>query len=181
MFLTRLLNKIPFFRNRKIKKMKRELVNIQNDFSEGFFNQEFVISLHNILNSGLIAFSEDLVANSVNKVTLHSKSTMSALKLLETKTVKMSSIERSPLLSVAGQTCYFTEWYSNEESVHNFITILARYVEADVWQNKDLDIETANDVAEEFQDVDPEVLESLLYRLLLKDLVSILSFYLERQ
>lgn len=181
MFLTKLLNKIPYFRNRKIKKIKKELVEIKKDFEEGFFNQKYIISLHNILNTGLIKFSGENVENSVDTLTLHSKSSVSVLKLLENKVVKKSVLERSPLISMAGQHGYFTEWYSHEESVIELVNILERYIEADIWQNKELDIETAEAVGKQFEDIDPDILESLLYRLLLEDLVSILTFYLERQ
>ncbi|MBQ5153833.1 hypothetical protein EGM85_11290 [Macrococcus caseolyticus] len=132
MFFAKLLNKIPFFRNRRIKKLKRELAEVNKDFTDGFFNDKYIISIHNILNTSLIAFSDDLVANSTEKLSLYSKTSMNALRLLDKKIFKKSILERSPLLSLTLTPNYFTSWYSNEESVVMLVGIMKEYIAANV-------------------------------------------------
>jgi hypothetical protein len=182
MFLDKLLNKIPYFRNKRIAKIKKDLVAIKEDFANGFFNDEYLISLHNIANSPLIAFTEDIVYGTMKEITVRTKSSVSAYKLLEKKVFKKSDLERSPLISMVQNTGYFTEWYSNEESLMNFITVLKSYLAAQIWLNNNPEFELHEEVdLTEFGDIDAEMFDTLLYRLLLEDLVSIISFYLEIQ
>lgn len=182
MFLNKLLNKIPYFRNRQIAKIKRELAAIKNNFADGFFNEEFVASLHNIVNSPLIAFTDDIVDGSIKEISVRTKSSMSAVRLLEKKVFKKTDLERSPLISMEQQQVYFSEWYSNGESVLTFIRLMIPYIGAQIWLYKNPefdDLETID--LTEFGDIDVEIYDTLLYRLLLEDLVSIISFYLEIQ
>lgn len=182
MFLDKLLNKIPYFRNKRIAKMKKDLVEIKNNFSEGFFHAEFVRRLHNIVNSPLIAFSEEIIYGTLKEITLRTKSSMMALKLLEKKVYTKGDLERSSLLSMTQHRGYFNEWYSNEESVLGFIGGLKPYIAAHVWLNENPEIELLEEVdLSDFGDIDTEMYDTLLYRLLLEDLVNIISFYLEIQ
>ncbi|QZA70730.1 hypothetical protein AH04_257 [Erwinia phage AH04] len=182
MFLDKLLNKIPYFRNRRIAKMKRDLVDIKNNFANGFFNDEFLVSLHNIVNSPLIAFTEDIVYGTMKDITLRTKSSVSAYTLLEKKVFKKTELERSPLISMSMNTGYFNEWYSNEASLLNFIAILKPYLAAQIWLNNNPEFELLEDVdLSEYGEIDVEMYDTLLYRLLLEDLVNIISFYLEIQ
>lgn len=182
MFFTKLLNKIPFFRKRKVKKIKRDLALIKDDFADGFFNDEYIISLHNILESSLIDFSDVLVANSTQRVELYTNTSLNAIKILEMGVTKKSNLERSPLITMIKEDDYFTNWYSNEESVLNFMGLMTSYTQAHVWT-----IELTNspdfvkqEVVDKFiSSLNPEILDSLLYRFLLEDLVTILIFYLE--
>ena len=189
MFLDKLLNKIPFFRNRriakekrKIKQMKDDLVNIKNDFAGGFFNEEFIIRLHNIVNSPLISFSEEIVSGTMYELDLRTKSSMMALQLLNKRVYNKSQLERSPLISMSINRGYFSQWYSNEESLVGFISGLKQYLAAQVWLIQNPEFEEPQDMDwSEYGDIDPEMFETLLYRLLLEDLVNIISFYLEIQ
>lgn len=189
MFLDKLLNKIPFFRNRRIAKEKREikqmkddLVNIKNDFAGGFFNEEFIIRLHNIVNSPLISFSEEIVSGTMYELDLRTKSSMMALQLLNKRVYNKSQLERSPLISMSINRGYFSQWYSNEESLVGFISGLKQYLAAQVWLIQNPEFEEPQDMDwSEYGDIDPEMFETLLYRLLLEDLVNIISFYLEIQ
>jgi hypothetical protein len=182
MFLDKLLNKIPYFRNRRIAKIKKDLVDIRNDFANGFFNDQYLVSLHNIVNSPLIAFTGDIVYGTMKEITLRTKSSVSAQKLLEKKVFNKSDLERSPLIDMIKRTGYFTEWYSNEESLLNFISVLKSYLGAHVWLNNNPEFELLDEVdLTEFGDIDTQMYDTLLYRLLLEDLVSIISFYLEIQ
>lgn len=189
MFLDKLLNKIPFFRNRRIakekkeiKQMKEDLVNIKNDFAGGFFNEEFIIRLHNIVNSPLISFSEEIVSGTMYELDLRTKSSMMALQLLNKRVYNKSQLERSPLISMSINRGYFSQWYSNEESLVGFISGLKQYLAAQVWLIQNPEFEEPQDMDwSEYGDIDPEMFETLLYRLLLEDLVNIISFYLEIQ
>lgn len=164
-----------------MRKIRASLEEIKKDFREGFYNQVYVLTLHNILNSGYIKLDDEIVVNSIGKVELYTKSTTSALKLLEKEIYKKSSMERSNLLTMNLNEKYFTEWYSNEESVLSFIKIIGKYIEGELWENTPVEIDLVDAVEERFQDINLEILDSLLYRYLLWDLVSILTFYVERQ
>lgn len=182
MFLNRLLNKIPYFRNKRIARMKKDLVEIRNNFSGGFFNAEFISRIHNIVNSPLIAFSEEIIYGTMKEIDLHTNSSIMALKLLNKKVYSKSDLERSSLLTMTQHRGYFNEWYSNEESVIGFIEGLKPYIAAQVWLNENPEIEILEEVdLSEFGDVDTEMYDTLLYRLLLSDLANIISFYLEIQ
>lgn len=189
MFLDKLLNKIPFFRNRRIarekreiKQMKGDLVNIKNDFAGGFFNEEFITRLHNIVNSPLISFSEEIVSGTMHEIDLRTKSSMMALQLLNKRVYNKSQLERSPLISMSINRNYFSQWYSNEETLVEFISGLRQYLAAQVWLIQNPEFEEPQDMDwSEYGDIDPEMFETLLYRLLLEDLVNIISFYLEIQ
>ncbi|QYN80115.1 hypothetical protein PQD71_gp211 [Kosakonia phage Kc263] len=182
MFLEKLLNKIPFFRKRRVAKIKKELVEIRNDFAGGFFNDKYITSLHNIVNSSLIAFSDDIVKGTINEITTYTKSSMSAVKLLEKGLLKKSELERSPLLSTARQTGYFSDWYSNEQSVLELISILKPYLQLQVWLIQEPDFRQQEMIDDAITGlINLEIYDSLLYRYLLEDLVSIISFYIETQ
>lgn len=179
MFFDKLLNKIPFFRNRKVKKIKEDLANIKRDFADGFFNRKYISSLHNILNSSLMDFSDDLVRSAINDIELYTKSSVSASKLVIAPVISKPNLTKSTLLTLSKRTCWFTEWYSNEDSLISFIELMKQYIQIDVWINDDPDLENQTKITELINRLDPEFLESLLYRLLLEDLVSIITFYLE--
>lgn len=179
MFLDKLLNKIPFFRNRRIKKMKGDLEEIKNDFTEGHFNEQYISSLHNIVNSPLMDFSEDLVTSSLGTITMYSKTSLGASKLAKKPVVSKPSLSRNTSISLSRVTGHFSDWYSNEGSVIEFVTLMKLYLQADVWQNEKAGYLNQEKVNELLNSTDPEVLDSLLYRLLLEDLVSIITFYLE--
>lgn len=182
MFLDKLLNKIPFIRNRRIAKMKKDLVEIKENFSGGFFHAEFISRLHNIVNSPLIAFSEEIIYGTIKVIELRTNSSMMALKLLQKKVYSKHDLERSPSLTMTQHVGYFNQWYSNEESVKELIEGLKPYIAAHVWLNENPEIELLEEVdLSEFGDIDPEMYDTLLYRLLLEDLVNIISFYLEIQ
>ena len=118
MFFSKLLNKIPFFRKRNVKKIRKQLTEIKNDFADGFFNDKYIIGLHNILNSGLIEFSDTLVNNSLSKITTYSKTYMNALMLINKGDFKKSTIERSSLLNIQSKSDYFSNWYSHLSLIH---------------------------------------------------------------
>lgn len=179
MFFDKLLNKIPFFRNRRIKKIKEDLVEIKHDFTEGHFNEQYISGLHNILNSPLIDFSDDLVSSSLNDITTYTKSSMGASKLAEKPIISKATLGLSPLLSLNRSTGYFSEWYSNEDSLLEFINVMKLYLQAHTWQIASPDYQNQEKVSELINSMNPEFLDSLLYRLLLEDLVSIITFYVE--
>lgn len=182
MFLDRLLNKIPYFRNKRIAKIKKDLVGIKDNFAAGFFYEEYVARLHNIVNSPLIAFTEDIIYGTLNKIELRTKSSISAIALLNKKVYRKDDLEKSTLITMAQHTVYFNEWYSNEESLLSFIEQLKPYIKAQVWLSKNPEFELLDEIdLSEFGEVDTEMYDTLLYRLLLEDLVSIISFYLEIQ
>lgn len=181
MFFSKLLNKIPFFRKRNIKKIQNELAEIKSDFVDGFFNDKYIISLHNILNTGLIEFSEGLVHDTLNKITLYSKTSQSAVAFLAKGDFKKSSLERSKLVNINGETDYFSNWYSNEESVNDLISVMRRVLQIQVCQINDLDVNDHEFISEHVSEKDLEFIESLLYRLLLVDTVNLSIFYLERK
>ncbi len=179
MFFDKLLNKIPFFRKRKVNKIRKELVEIRNDFADGFFNDKYIISLHNILNSALVSFSGDLVNDSLNRITTYTKTSMNALKLIEKGDFKKSVLERSKLLNMKAEEGYFSEWYSHEESVIELISVMERVLQINVCQIKNLDVHGHELIGQYVSEKDLELIESLLYRLLLEDVVNLTIFYLE--
>lgn len=182
MFFQKLLNKIPFFRNRQIEKIKRDLAEIQADFDEGFFNDRYIVSLHNILNSPLIDFSDHLVNKSLDEFTAYTKSSVSALKLIEKPELRKTRLEKSNIISLTQETDYFSNWYSNEESVREFISRMSSYIVAQVWLMKvNPDYETQEKIDHLITELDNEVFDSLIYRLLLVDLLAVISFYIERK
>ncbi|KAB3419104.1 hypothetical protein F9Z84_06245 [Escherichia coli] len=182
MFLEKILNKIPFIRKRRVAKIKKELAEIKNDFAGGFFNEKYIASLHNIVNSPLIAFSDDIVKGTLNEITTYTKSSISGVRLFEKGSLKKSELERSPLLSTARQTGYFSDWYSNEQSVIDFISMLMPYLQLQTWLYQEPGFEEQEKIDKVIVGViDLEMYDSLLYRYLLEDLVSIISFYIETQ
>lgn len=183
MFFERLLNKIPFFRNRRIKKIKKDLAEIKMDFDDGFFNDKYINSLHNILNSSLIEFSEDLIEGTLNDIRTYTKSSLSAVKLIEKGVVKKSTLERDPTISMVETSRYFSDWYSNEDSVMEFVSLMREYVHVQVQQQAipDGGLAAVLHVEKLTDSLNPDILDSLLYRLLLLDLVSVITFYLERK
>lgn len=189
MFLSKLLDKIPYFRHRRLTKervriavIKRGLGVIKERFKEGFFDPVYIRSLHNIVNSPLVSIREEIVYGTMKEISLRTKSSTAAVRLIEGKVFKKSDLERSPHLSMGWSVRYFNEWYSNEESVNRFIDLLKPYLAADVWLQDNPEIEKLDEVDfTEFGDIDIEFYDTLVYRLLLEDLVSIISFYLEIQ
>lgn len=179
MFFNKLLNMIPFFRKRNVKKIRKELVDIKNDFADGFFNDKFIISLHNILNSGLIDFSGHLVNDSLSKVTTYSKTSQGAVTFINKGDFKKTSVERSKLISMTESTDFFSNWYSHEESVFDLISIMSRALQIHVCQIKNLDVSGHELISQHVSESDLEFIESLLYRLLLIDVTSLSIFYLE--
>lgn len=179
MFFNKLLNMIPFFRKRNVKKIRKELADIKNDFADGFFNDKFIISLHNILNTGLIDFSGDLVDDSLNKITTYSKTSYNALALINKGDFKKTTLERSKLMYMNGETHYFSNWYSNEDSVNELISAMRRALQIHACQIKGLDMNSHEFIGQYVSESDLEFIESLLYRLLLIDVVSLSIFYLE--
>lgn len=182
MFLQKLLNKIPFIRKRRVAKIKRDLVEIKNDFAAGFFNEKFISSLHNIVNSPLIAFSDEIVTGTTKQITTYTKTSVMAVRALEKPLLKKSELERSVFLSGTRQTGYFSDWYSNEESVLNLIEMLKPYLQLQAWLFKEPSFKQQELIDEAITDViNLDLYESLLYRYLLEDLVSVISFYIETQ
>lgn len=182
MFLEKLLNKIPFFRKRRVAKIKKDLVDIKNDFAAGFFNEKFISSLHNIVNSPLITFSDAIVADTTNQITTYTKTSVTAVRALQKPLLRKSELERSTLLSGVRQTGYFSDWYSNEESVLNLIEMLKPYLQLQAWLFKEPSYQQQELIDEAISDViNLDLYDSLLYRYLLEDLVSVISFYIETQ
>lgn len=182
MFLEKLLNKIPFIRKRRVAKIKKDLVEIKNDFAAGFFNEKYISSLHNIVNSPLIAFSDDIVNGTLKRITTYTKTSVKAVKALEKPVYKKSELERSLLLSSNRQTGYFSDWYSNEESVLNLIGMLKPYLQVQAWLFHNPSFDQQEQIDEAIGDtIDLDLYDTLLYRYLLEDLVSIISFYIETQ
>lgn len=181
MFFNKLLNKIPFFRKRNVNKIRRELVEIKNDFVDGFFNDKYIISLHNILNTGLIEFSDALVNISLNRISTHTKTSASALAFVNKGDYKKTTIERSKVLAMSQETDFFSNWYSNEESVNELVSIMRRALQIHICQINNLDVNGHEFIGQYVSESDLEFNESLLYRLLLNDLVSLSQFYLERK
>lgn len=180
MFLQKLLNKIPYFRNREIKKIKKNLAEIREDFADGFFNEQYVIGLHNILNNPLITFSDEIVHNTLGELALRTTTSLSAIKLIDRKVYKKSVLERSPLISMTQRKDYFSNWYSNEESVVAFVETMKAFLQTQVLSFTVTDYQEQERIENVIPDhLDLDMLETLLYRLLLEDLVSIVSFYLE--
>lgn len=179
MFFNKLLNMIPFFRKRNIKKIRKELVDIKNDFVDGFFNDKFIISLHNILNSGLIEFSGHLVDNSLGKISTYSKTSQNAVMLINKGDFKKTTLERSKLMNMNSNTDYFSNWYSHEDSVIELISAMRRALQIHTCQIKGLDMNSHEFIGQYVSESDLELIESLLYRLLLIDVVSLSIFYLE--
>lgn len=180
MFLEKLLNKIPFIRNRRLAKIKKDLAEIKNDFDNGFFNEKYIISLHSIVNNPLVTFSGAVVERSLNDITTYTKTSMSALRLLEGKIYKKTNLDRSDLVSMSKSTKFFSEWYSNEGSILGIIDILNRYMQVQVWLASNPEFDAQEKIDELVSEhIDMELYDSLLYRVLLEDLVAIISFYLE--
>lgn len=179
MFFNKLLNMIPFFRKRNVKKIRKELVDIKNDFADGFFNDKYIISLHNILNSGLIEFSGDLVNSSLNKIATYSKTSQGAVTLINKGDFKKTTLERSKLININENTDFFSNWYSHEESVNELISAMRRVLQIHVCQIKNLDVNGHEFIGQYVSESDLEFIESLLYRLLLIDVTSLSIFYLE--
>jgi hypothetical protein len=185
MFLDKLLNKIPFFRNRKIARMKKELDVIRAGFKEGYFEDKYIVSLHNIVKSPLNEFSDDLVNKTINKISLYTKSSVSALKLVKDTPLTKRQLEKSTIITLSQSTGYFSSWYSNEESVNDFISQMGIYLAVQVKMIEEPSdqfkgiLEASINKAITDYSLDIDLYETLLYRFLLEDLVSIVSFYLE--
>lgn len=179
MFLDKLLNKIPFFRKRRIKKMKEQLTAIRNDFKEGHYNDVYISSLHNILNSSLVSFSDDLVRTSLGSVEVYSKSSMGAFKLVKDPIISRPTLEKSNLIGFELKKKFVTEWYSNESSLVDFINIMKLCLLMQTKMLSDVDVNTHDEMSVIAAAVGPDFLDSLLYRLLLSDLANITTFYIE--
>lgn len=179
MFFDKLLNKIPFFRNRRIKKIKEQLTVIRNDFKEGHFNDVYISSLHNILNSSLVSFSDDLVRTSLGSVEMFSKSSTGAAKLVNDPIISRPTLEKSNLIGMELKKKYVSEWYSNEDSLVDFVNVMKLYLLVHTKLMNNLDIQTHNEISTVGAITEPDFLDSLLYRLLLSDLVNITTFYVE--
>lgn len=187
MFLDKLLNKIPFIRKRRIAKLQKELSKINSGLINGVFLDKCIISLHNIVNNPLVTFSDDFVSKSISKIELYTKSSVSALRLLMEGQKTKSQLDNSKLIYVNKKNVFFSNWYSNEDSVSDFVNLLNLYLETQVRIIKSgSNGESGFDFQEKTDEVitdhlDIELYDSLLYRLLLEDLVSIVSFYLENK
>jgi hypothetical protein len=189
MFLDKLLNKIPYFRRRQAAKaqqavvdMKRDLVAIKERFNEGFFEPSNIRRLHNIVNSPLVSLTEDVIYGTMKEISLRTKSSATAVKLVESKVFKKSDLERSPFISMSRNRVYFNDWYSNKETLTRFIDLLKPYLAVEVWLQDNPEIELLEELDfSEFGDIDIGMYDTLVWRLLLEDLVSIISFYLEIQ
>lgn len=179
MFLDKLLNKIPFFRNRRIKKIKEQLVAIKNDFKEGHFNDVYISSLHNILNNPLVSFSEELIRLSLGSVEMYSKSSSGASKLVSKPIISRPTLEKSTIISLEAKNKYVSEWYSNEQTLLEFVETMKLYLLIQCKMFHQVDTKTHEELNQLGTGTDPDFLDSVLYRLLLSDLVNITTFYVE--
>lgn len=179
MFLDKLLNKIPFFRNRRIKKLKEQLAAIEIDFKEGHYNDVYINTLHNILNNPLVSFSEDLIRLSLGSVEMFSKSSAGAAKLVNKPIISRPTLEKSTIISLEAKHKYVSEWYSNEQSLLEFIETMKLYLLLHSKVLQQVDVRTHEELNQIGVNTNPDFLDSVLYRLLLTDLVNITTFYVE--
>jgi len=165
-----------------VAEIKRDLAVIKERFNEGFFEHSHIRRLHNIVNSPLVSLSEDVVYGTMKDISLRTKSSAMAVKLVEAKVFKKSDLERSPFITMSRNRVYFNDWYSNKETLTRFIDLLKPYLAVDVWLQDNPEIELLEELDfTEFGDIDIGMYDTLVWRLLLEDLVSIISFYLEIQ
>lgn len=182
MFFNALLNKIPFIRNRRIKKIKKDLIQIKEYFRAGYFNDQYVAVLHSIVNNPLVTFSEGFDNKFIGTLELRTKTSERALKLFNNKIYTRVSLEKSSNINMEMKTIYFSEWYSNEDSVNNFIESIKPYIALQAVLSKNPNYESQERIDQlTYGNLDMEFFDTLLYRLLLEDIVNIVSFYLEIQ
>lgn len=181
MFFMKWLNKIPYFRNRRITKTRESLSLVRTNFDEGLYSDDAVVRLHNILKSPVTSYEDDLVNGTVKRISLCTNSSMKALSILEKREVKKSNLEKSTLLKLDPEERYFSYWYSNQASVETFISTMLELTGLYT-----LSIASPSPVGVNGTEVQPQLdertisfLESLTFRLLMLDTVSILEFYLE--
>lgn len=180
--LKKFLMLFSFFRKREIRKLRKQLDLIKDDFTGGYFNNKYIVALHNILKSPVISFKDDLGYGSLKLIQVHSKSSSEALKRLKRLESTIDTISPNPSIVSKQVTKYFSLWYSSESSVIEFFEHIQYFLGIQVTiENKD--IVTGFDgnplVRVVIDEKEEQFLESLLYRLLLVDATFILDFYLE--
>lgn len=180
--LKKFLMLFSFFRKREILKLKKQLDLIKDDFTGGYFNNKYIVALHNILKSPVVSFKDDLGYGSLKLIQVHSKSSSVALKKLKRLDSTIDTTSPDPSIVSKQITKYFTLWYSSEESVTEFFQYIQHFLQIQI-AIEDENIPTGFDgnplvrvVVDEKEEL---FLESLLYRLLLVDATFILDFYLE--
>lgn len=184
------LMKFSFFRKREFQKVKDQLNAVKENFENGHFNDIFIAVLHKILKSPVVRFDEDLVLGDVRHLTTYSNTSMKLLTAFNEKEILKSNLERSKLLGMIPHTRYFQDWYSNQESIEEFIEEMKLWMSLFLYRNNDeTHGESIYQVPYAFLDSNPDLriclsereesfMESLTSRLLMLDLVSILEFYL---
>ena len=180
MFFKKWWTKFSFFRRIEIKKLRKKLNTVIENFDSGFYNDSFIIILHSILKSPVIRFNEKLITNLYKDISLYTNSSAMALKSLEKKEIRKSNLEKSKLLKIEPEERTFSYWYSNQESVELFIEQMTIWIGLYIanlspGETTILGVESKEPLSEEVV----EFLESLLFRILISDTATILDFYLE--
>ncbi|WNV45958.1 hypothetical protein [Aeromonas phage AerS_266] len=180
--LKKFLMLFSFFRKREILKLRKQLDLIKDDFTGGYFNNKYIVALHNILKSSVISFKDDLVYGSLKHIQVHSKSSSEALKRFKKLNDTIETVSPNPSVNSKQITKYFSLWYSSESSVIEFFEYIQYFLNIQV-NMEDENIVTGFDgnplIRVVIDEKEEQFLESLLYRLLLVDATFILDFYLE--
>lgn len=183
MFILNLLNKIPFFFNWRLKRLRTKLGKVKKDYDDGNYNDVFALSLHKIINNALINFSDVDFKNSLTRIRLSTKSSVNALKLLDEKILSVPTLEKRNLINIEPIECYYSEWHSNDDSLNEFIEGMKYYIGVNyllmttIYHSQKLVLDNTIEDGELLDIL--EFLDSLLYRLLVTDVVNILTCYLE--
>lgn len=187
----KLLMKFSFFRKREVRRVLDILEGVKDNFESGHFNGVFIMALHKILKSPVLRFDEYLVTHEVRHLTTYTNTSMKAVEGFKQKESKKSNLERSKLININPVKRYFQDWYSNQESIEEFISEMEMWLSLYLYRNDDPAGGTSNYIApyqyldfagEEARLVlslkEEDFMESLTSRLLMLDLVYILEFYL---
>lgn len=181
MFFKKLLAKIPFVRNKMIQSIRIKLAEILDDFDNGAFNDIYIKALQSILKSPVIDFNEEFVLGDINPIKTFSNSSNGLVSSITRREIKKSVMVKSGFVSLSQNTRSFSRWYSNKESVEEFVGLISMYLNKQVAMMEPILVNGDKIIEVVMTPEEDEFLDSLLYRLSLIDLVTVLDFYLERQ
>lgn len=203
MFFKSLFMRFSFIRKWVKRKTKESLFNLLEKVEhQGSLEKDDITTLHSIVKASVVSFNEELILGTTDSINFYTNTSVRALKALDKKEVISINLGKSNDLSLLPGIRRFDEWYSNQESVEEFVSMMSLRLEQQVmlnsiitkedptldkWRNNLRPIRDVNTGCIDFEPMfmltedDEDFLQSQLYRILLLDLMGILWFYMNHQ
>ncbi|QDH47155.1 hypothetical protein PQC07_gp046 [Aeromonas phage D3] len=177
----KLLMRFSFFRRRAKRKLRTTLAVLTEKINQqGAFNDDDIVTIHNIVKSPLISYDESLVLGADETIRFYSVTSNKALVALEKRPDVLSPANLNYDITANPKERPFYTWYSNQDSVRHYVDTVSEMLDAHV-DTIVTEIDIKGTWRPTLTEEDQEFHDGLLYRLFLLDLLNIINFYMERQ